>query len=580
MSQPPQPPNQPPAGGFGAPQEPSQGGFGASQQPQFPPPAPPAGPPTPPAPPASPPAWGGAPGYPQHPTQPNPYAQQPQYGYPQAGAYGTPGPGGAPGVPGPGGQGDQRRKKRTALIVGVAVAVVLAAGGAVWAVVGGDDGDKKPTAQRSTEPEKSKKNESSEPTGGSEEESPTPGEEELDPNEIRQDGEAKVLFQTPAPKVARSGVDVPGFWVLDGYVVKAVQEKVIAYDDSGEEKWNVPLPKAVCAAPTTASDDGKVVVAYGGRKKDECSQLALIDLKAGKKLWDKPAPEGGLFGEGHTSMGMAQSGNAVGLSWFGGSAMVNARDGSEMSPPELTASCSVNGWAGGKALLRAYSCNDGTGKLQKLDPNTGKVKWAYPVRRGYEVTKIYSSSPVVIQITDEKRKSAGLIALDESGKERSVLDPGKQSYQPDCGMDFFGTNMGSCQGVVTSDDTFYLPTALGRSSSSGLTTEIHAFDLNTGKKKGVSKVNGRMMLPLRMDGKNLLAYQQPTYDKAGAIVSIPPNGGAPTKTVLQLPAATREAESGFYRTRRVFDEQGHFYMASERLTGDKDKEKLILAFGP
>ncbi|MBB5940034.1 outer membrane protein assembly factor BamB family protein [Streptomyces zagrosensis] len=481
-------------------------------------------------------------------------------------------------MPGPPGGGqDGQRKKRMAIIIGAAVAVVLAAGGGVWAVVGGDDGDKEPKAHRSTEP---KKKESAEPTKGSEGESAPPEEEELDPNEIRQDGEAKVLFQTPAPKVTRSGVDVPGFWVMDGYVVKTVQTKVVAYDNNGEEKWNVPLPKAVCAAPTTANDDGKVVIAYEGRKKDECSQLALIDLTAGKKLWDKPAPEGGLFGEGHNSLGMAQSGNAVGLSWFGGSAMVSVKDGSEIEAPDLTASCSVKGWAGGKALLRAYSCNDGTAKLQKVDPATGKATWAYPVRKGFDVAKVYSTNPVVIHLTDEKRKSGGIIAIKEGGQERAVLDLGKQSYQPDCGMDIFGSSMGGCQGVVASDDTFFLPTSLGKSSTSGLTTEIHAFSLDTGKKKWESKVAGRMMSPLRMDGKNLIAYQEPTYDKAGAIVSISPSGGEPKKTELQLPAATREAEDGFYRTRRIFDEQGRFYMASERLTGDDESEKLILAFGP
>ncbi|MER0243069.1 PQQ-binding-like beta-propeller repeat protein [Streptomyces sp. HSW2009] len=579
MSQPPQPPNQPP-GGFGAPQEPSQGGFGAPQQPHVPPPVPPGPPTPPPVPPVAPtpPPWGGTGGYGQQPTQANPYAQQPQYGYPPAGQqyYGAPGTGG-PGTPGaPSGGPGGRRSKRTAIIVGATAAVVLAAGGGVWAIVGSGDGDKEPQTKGSTKPQKPEKTEAPKTP----EETPTPTQEELDPNEIRQDGEAKVLFQTPAPKVPRSGVDVPGFWVVDDYVVKVVETKVIAYDNSGAEKWNIPLPKAVCAAPPNANDDGKVVIAYEGRKKDECSQLALIDLKAGKKGWDKPAPEGGMFGGGHSSLGIAQSGDAVGLSWFGGAAMVSVKNGNEIPAPALTAACSVKGWAGGKALLRTYSCNDGTAKLQKLDPATGKVKWTYPVRKGYEVSRIYSTSPVVVHLTDDKRKSGGVLAIKEGGKERSVLDPGKQTYQPDCGLGLFGSNMGGCQGVVASDDTFYMPTAFQRGGTSGLTTEIHAFDLNTGKKKWESKVDGRMMSPLRMDGKNLIAYQEATYDKAGAVVSISPNGGAPKKVELQLPASTREAEKSFYRSRRVYDDKGRFYIASERLTGNEAGEKLIVAFGP
>lgn len=597
MSQPPQPPNQPPpGGGFGAPQEPSQGGFGAPQQPPAPPgaqplPPPPAAPPAAPAgpPPVAPPGYTPAPPVPPAPpghTPPqiwdigiapgapgaapdpsNPYAQQQFGAYPPA-----PGQPYGPPQPGSGGQGN----KRKAIIIAAAVAVLIAAGGGVWAAVGGDDA-KKPEAKQSTSPsEEDTGAPTTEPT-----EEDNPGGRDgggNDPNDARQAGEAKVLFQTDGPEVAKSGVDIPGFWVMDDYVVKTLQEKVVAYESDGSEKWSITLPARVCAAPLSATG-GKVVVAYEGTKKDECSNMALIDMHKGSKVWDKPIPEDGAFGGGHTSLGMAQSGNLVGMSWFGGSIVVKVSDGKTVPTAELSPACSVDGYAGGKVMLRSYSCTDGTSKLQKLDASTGKIKWSYSVRKGYQVNKIWSTSPAVIYIADEDRKSGGVLAISDSGKERSVLDMGKQSYQPQCGMDIFNTNIGGCQGVAASADTFYLPTEMDKASSGlGLSTEIHAFDLDTGKKKFEVKAAGRMMLPLAMDGKNLIAYEEPSYEEAGHVVSVGPSGGK-AKTLLKLPAATKSDESGFYSARRIYA-NGNFYIASDRLTGTEGGEKVIMAFGP
>ncbi|MFG3407174.1 hypothetical protein [Streptomyces sp. NPDC048142] len=93
-------------------------------------------------------------GYPQQapqgvpPQQPNPYGQQPQqgYGYPQAqqpGPYGQQPP--APpygGQPGYGGQPPQQPKKKTGLIVGVAVvALAVIAGGVYFLTSGGGNSD-------------------------------------------------------------------------------------------------------------------------------------------------------------------------------------------------------------------------------------------------------------------------------------------------------------------------------------------------------------------------------------------------------------------------------------------------------
>lgn len=595
MSQPPQPPGPPPPGGFGAPQEPPQGGFGAPQQPPAAPPQPPAQPPTPPPghppadrpgghtppPPAAPapgpytppPAWhsGANPAATPPPVSANPYAQT----QPQPAVYPPPGP--IPGYPQPGPPsgppGGGRGMKRKAVVIGAAAAVVLAAGGTVWAVLAGG-GDDKPQSRHSSGPTgKPDDKPTTKPSGTP---SPTTLPPE-DPNTSRQPGEAAVLFQTPAPEVPRSGTDIPGFWVLKDHVVKTVQDKVVAYADDGAEKWTVPLPKAICSAPRTHTD-GKVVIAYEGKKKDECSRIALIDINKGTKLWDHAAPEAGAFGGSYTAMGMAQSGDLVGLSWFGGSGMVRVSDGKEVSAGELSPACSVKGFAGGKALLRTYTCTDGTAKLQKIDPANGKIKWTHAVRKGFEVNKIYSVSPVVVYIANEKKKEGGVLSIKEGGKEGAVLATGKTVYQPRCGMDIFNSNIGGCQGVAASADTFYLPTKMDDKSEDGLTTEIHAFDLKSGKKKWATRVDGRLLYPLRTEGRNLIAYRAPSYDQAGAVVSIGAKGGKP-KTVLQNPEATMDAENGFYSAQYVY-ENGNFYIASDRLTGTGDDEMMLMAFGP
>lgn len=454
--------------------------------------------------------------------------------------------------------------------------MLLVGGGIVWATTGGDDkGDPDPKPAVSSESPKKQQDPTEEPGSDDEDPGGRDGGED-DPNDARRAGEAKVLYQVKGPKPStKNGSSIPGFWVLDGYVAKTVENKIIAYKDDGTEKWHVSLPKKVCAAPNSQSG-GKVVVAYEGRKKDECSKVAMIDLKAGEAVWKLPAPKAGAFGGSYTSMGMAQSGNLVGLYWFGGSGMMRVSDGKDVSGEKLSPGCSVTGFGGGDALLRAYSCTDDTAKLQRLDTKTGKVKWTYKVRKGYQVAKIYSTSPAVIHITDKKEKAGGVLSI-KGGEEQAVMDLGKDSYQPRCGMDLMNSNIGGCQGVVASSTTFYLPTEM-KKSDEGSSTEIHGFDLATGKRTSKIAVKGRMLLPLRMDGDKLIAYQEPSYDQAGRVLSIKEKGGKP-KTLLKNPAATKSAEGAFFSPYYAY-QHGHLYLAADRLDSTGSGEKLIMAFGP
>ncbi|WP_051722758.1 PQQ-binding-like beta-propeller repeat protein [Streptomyces albus] len=501
--------------------------------------------------------------------QPNPYAQQPAYGaYPP------------PTMPPPGGGGPD--KKRTAVIIGSVLAVLLALGGTVYAVSGDDDDGGKPSAGAG-EKDRAGEGDSAEldgggGSGGDEEAGARPGDDGLTGSGGK--GEGKVLWQKPAPDVAKSGVDTPGFWLADGAAVKAALESVTAYDaKDGKEKWSVELDGTICAASVNATDDGKAAVAYEGAKKDECSHVALIDLGKGEKVWDTALPKGGLGGYIGTTV--AIGGDTVGASWFGGSALLKIGDGKELPRGERVTGCTPNGFAGGKALLRSFSCTAG-GKLQKIGAG-GRTEWTYTAPEGFNISNIFSADPVVVSLSDKDNKSGGILAIGAGGKVRSQIDLGKETYRPACGMRIMSQKLDGCQGVAASDDLFYLPTEDKKKSGGdgfGRYNEIHAFDLDTGKRKWKSAAGDDLtMMPLRTDGEKLIAYQKPTYDKSGRIVSIGAKGGKPT-TLMKNPEAARDAENGFYAPFLVYEDD-RFYLASDRVTGSSSgsPEKLLLVIG-
>ncbi|MEV8478028.1 PQQ-binding-like beta-propeller repeat protein [Streptomyces sp. NPDC051173] len=507
--------------------------------------------------------------YPPSPYPPNPYAQQP--GAQQPNPYGAfpPPPGPPYGAPGPQPSSGGPDRKRTAVIIGSALAVLVAAAGGVWALTGDDKGSDKPSAHGGAAPAKGGKDGGDEGTAG-----PRDGGGS-DPNDARQDGEAKVVLDQKGPDVDRAGAAVPGFWTIGDNAVKTVQDKVVAYSTAdGKEKWSVPLPKRVCAAPKETTDDGKVVVAYEGDKKDECGNYAMLDLKAGKKVWDKPIPKSGGFAESFIGLDMAISGDAMGAAWFGGSGMIRVGDGETIPTPDIQSGCGVDGYAGGKALLRSWNCvSDNTSHVEKLDPATGKAVWTWDGRKGLRTKKIYSTEPAVVSVLSDDKKSGGIIAL-KDGKERSVIDLAGQSYAPTCGLSIVGHDLGGCQGVAVTDSTLYLPTEGNYSSGN----EIHAFDLDTGKRKWAAKNTGkRELMPLKADGDKVIAYQKASYDTAGAVVSVGADGDP--KVLLQIPASMTSAENSFFGARYLYDDD-RFCIATTRLSdsksGDGNRMLLIL----
>ncbi|MGV4984120.1 outer membrane protein assembly factor BamB family protein [Streptomyces sp. NPDC001709] len=580
-----QPPNQPPQGGFGAPQDqpPAQGGgFGAPQ---------------------TPPAQGGfgaVPPMPPPPAQPPatpPQQPQPGYGYPQQpgpyGAPGTPGPYGYPQQPGPYGAAPQPGfghpqqppypgapataggKRKTALIIGAAVAALLVIGGTVYAVTSGGGGKKKPVAQQSDDPKHSA-------SGSPSPSSSSGGDDPENLNEGRQAGEAKVLWYKSAPDAPGSGADAPGLWVTGKVAVKAAYKQVFAYGvGDGKPAWApISFPQKICAVTPQKSADDKVVVAYmnGTSSNAKCNQLQQIDLGTGQKGWSGTLDQRGAF-DIQVEINLAISGKTLMVGRGEAGTAYDLDSGKKLyEKGKYGASCYPVAYTGGAGrLIQASSCAayepNEHDEIQELDPATGRVKWSQSVKKGWQVSKVYSLDPLVVYLTNPDKKAWNISTFTKDGKFRSEVKV-DEKFAPRCG--FLDRGLQGCQGVVADADTLYLPT-----DSTSSANEIVAISLATGKAKWRAKSPAdEPMYPIKAEGGKLVAYVQPSYDAGGQVVSIPLTGSSHTTTkLLQNPKGTAQIEETFYEA--VVDwSDGRFFLSAGRLSGsDQSKEKLIMAFG-
>ncbi|MFF8234482.1 outer membrane protein assembly factor BamB family protein [Streptomyces caelestis] len=594
MTQPPPPPPQqpPPGGGFGPPQDqPPQPGYGYPQ-------TPPAQQPQP--------GYGYPQGAPQAPQAP------PGYGYPgqQPGAYGQPqapyGQPGAPGQPGygqpgyaypqptmplqpqpgqPGGGG--KFNAQLAIIVAAVVAIALIVGGGVWYSTSKDDGKKDDTAS------------SGGATGGTDDGNggnggTTSGGKEKAPA----DPSAKVLFQVPMPEVKNdSTVVVSGSWLTDKTYAKSGVAEIVGYDrDKGGEQWTIPLAGPVCQASRHVTDDNKTAILYQPAmptKADPshgCSQIALIDLDAGKKLWTKTVKTGDqLISFDNVTI----SGDTVAVGSSSGGAAFDV-SGKLLWSPKPTDSCYDAGYGGGEKLVAVRKCGTyGQRQLhiQTIDPKSGKVISEYKMAQGIEYASIASTNPLVVaaDVGDSAGDGSGIsdfFSIDnKTGKLRTRISAPGEQFAARCeGV----TRIEYCTMLAVGNDRLYLPTE--RHDGSGeysQTNEIVAFDLTTGKQTGqrADAGDGYTITPLRMDGGNLIAYKRPPYDKGGQVVSI--DGGSFKETkLLENPAtdSVRDVEAGMSpEYSELLYGDGHLFMskvyASKRSSSTSEKEYLAVAFG-
>ncbi|MFE7210042.1 PQQ-binding-like beta-propeller repeat protein [Streptomyces sp. NPDC057611] len=604
MSQPPPPPNQPPQpGGFGqpqgqqpqqpaqSPQTPPAGGPDFAKSPQSAPgygyphaPQPPQGAPQTP-PPAGPPQPQPGYGYPGG--QPNPYAQSPvaqpnPYGAQQSG-YGYPGqPPTAPVQPQAGTPGGGRKvNAQVAMIVSTVVVIALIIGTGIW-YSNRSDGGKQDTAS------------SSGGTGGKEGDGKSgSGGTEKAPS----DPAAKVLYQVPMPEVSDL-VTTTGSWLTDKAYVKSGVAEVVGYDrDKGTKLWTIELPGPVCEAGKHTTSDGKAAIVYEPAMptKDKpthgCSQVAAIDLDAGKKLWTQTVKSGD---QPIRLDNVTVSGGTVAVGGTSGGAAFDIADGKVLWAPKAGDTCYDSGYGGGAKLVAVRKCGQyGQRQLhiQTIDPKSGKVISEYKMSQGIEYAAIVSTDPLVVaadvgQSAGDGSGISDFFSIDNgTGKLRAHISAPGDTYAARCdGI----SRVEDCRGLAVGDDRLYVPTEDHDGSEEfRKTNEIVAFDLGTGKQTGqrADAGDGYHIYPLRMDGADVIAYKSPPYDKGGQIVSI--DGGSFKQTkLLENPASrdVRDAETSMSPDRAEFlYSQGHLYMSSiyarKASSSSLGKDYLALAFG-
>ncbi|MFD9422482.1 MULTISPECIES: PQQ-binding-like beta-propeller repeat protein [unclassified Streptomyces] len=562
MTQPPG--RQPPQGGFGAPFDPPPGLYGQPPQQQQP-----YGQPSP------------QPyGQPQQPPQSQPYGQPPQHQQPSP--YGQPPQPPQVGASGPGG----RSRRGTVGIVSAALAGVLIVGAGVWFAVGnGDSGGhdaKKPVAEKSDEP-----GAQGGPSGAGA--SPAPGPDQL--NAGREDGESKVLWtQQNGVDLPRNGADAQGPWLVGDTVVKAMYRTVSAYSViDGKRKWSLSLASNVCAAPTRAATDGRIVIGVNDGTADDayCDHLQMIDLTTGKAGWRKGYDRPGAW-DGLSDVTMAINGDVVTVGRTSRTDAYRISDGKVLWG-KLPGNCQPFGFVSGDLPLAATSCQTEADdhkeqQVQRIDPATGKVRWTYKVKKGWQVDQFYSVSPPVVSLKKGEDQWA-VAVLNADGTYRSQLVGGSDDYGPSCAKErrTQGKNLDNCLGVATdaATDTFYLATK-PKPGARDLTNAVVAFDLNTGASKWKAAAPaGQTLMPLRVEGGKVLMYLSAAKGKGGGIMSLPPTGGAP-QPVLRHPASAAAVERGFFSPMVAYAD-GRTLLMHPTVSGVTDEEEkamlTMVAFG-
>ncbi|MFJ8110304.1 PQQ-binding-like beta-propeller repeat protein [Streptomyces sp. NPDC096132] len=614
---PPPPPNQPPQGPSGTPQDqpPQQGAFGPPQGGQG---APQVQPPQPPAPPAQQPQPGyGYPSAPQppqpqpgygYPSAPQPPQPQPGYGYPAAPApqqqppygaapqpqspYGAPAPyGQQPGYGYPGQPmtvplqspsapaGGRKVNASMVIIVAAVAAIALIIGGGVWYAKssGGEGGNDGPTASGGT--------------GGDEGKPGTAKGSE----KVPADPAAKALFQVPMPKVAKDeSYAVDGSWLTDKAYVKAGVAEIVGYDrDKGTKLWTVKLPGPVCAASRQTNEDGRTAIVFQPKMppKDStagCSQVAAIDLNAGRQLWTKTVNSGD---DPIDFDNVTVSANTVAVGSTDGGAAFDISTGKQLWAPKTSDTCYDAGYGGGAKLVAVRKCGSYDAPqlhIQTIDPASGKVLSEYKMATDIEYAGVVSTDPLVVaaDVGDSAGDGSGIsdfFSIDnKTGELRTRISAPGDAYAAECDSIDLPE---ACKGLAVGNDRLYIATEEHDDTDGGNVNEIVAFDLATGKQTGQRADSGTdsTLYPLRMDGGNVIAYKEPPYDKGGQVVSIDGTSFKQT-TLLENPDSeeSREMESTMSAEySEILYSQGRLYLADtyadDSSTGDK--EYLAIAFG-
>lgn len=497
--------------------------------------------------------------------------------------------------PQPGGK--RKFNAQVLIIVAAVVAIALIVGGGVWyASSSGDDSGKKDDTASSNGGTGGKDDD--EGSGGSDGGEGGDGGTSTEPVEkVPANTASKVLFQVPAPKVSKdSTIATAGSWLTDTVYAKSGIAEIVGYDpDKGTKLWTIKLPGPVCQGSNHTSDN-KTAIIYQPEMPTKaepshgCSQVAAIDLAAGKKLWTKTATSGD---EPISFNNVTVSGGTAAVGSSSGGAAFDIVSGKQLWAPKPTDTCYDSGYGGGTKLVAVRRCGAYDSPelhIQTIEPKSGKVISEYKMGTGIQYASVVSTDPLVVaaDVGEAAKDGSGIsdfFSIDnKTGKLRTRISAPSDQYAAGCdGI----TKVEECHQLAVGNDRLYLATEEHDGSGEfSDTNEIVAIDLATGKQTGQRADAGDdyTIMPLRMDGTNIIAYKRPPYDKGGQIVSI--DGGSFKETkLLENPAteSVRDAETSMSPDYSEFlYAQGRLFLSAvyaSDLTSSDDEEYLVVGFG-
>ncbi|GGZ24241.1 hypothetical protein GCM10010387_16970 [Streptomyces inusitatus] len=448
--------------------------------------------------------------------------------------------------PGSGSGGAKKPGRRTRTIVAVAGALLLIGGGGIaYAAFGDRDDPARPAAGAGGHKKKDDGGKSGKEEGGSAPDGPGAEKVPADPA-------AGLAFHRPEPEV-KSITSVKGSWIAGKTFVKPGLNSIVGHDaDRGTVSWTLSLPGQICASSLHQSADGKAAILFEAAKRtgpryfQPCTEVGVVDLASGKLLWrtSVTSATGGdakvVFAE------VTQSGSTVAAGGLNGGAAFDLNSGKVRWKPKASADgCHDRGYAGGPALVAVRQCGrvgEPQVTVQGLDPKDGRPLFTYKMPETVKYASVVSTKPLVVaaDVGDTAGSSgfSDLFSVDERGGLRARIPAARDAYEAKCRV----TEVENCKKIVVGNGRVYLPTA-ARESSSGFqdTNEIVSFDLATGKPTSDRTEAGarHLLLPMRMDGGNLIAYKTAAYDTGGQVISI--DGGTFRQTVLMKNPGDKES---------------------------------------
>jgi outer membrane protein assembly factor BamB len=313
---------------------------------------------------------------------------------------------------------------------------------------------------------------------------------------------------------------------------------------------------------------GDRVAVQFGQGRPGCDRVAVIDLKAGTKIWERPI-DADRSGAGQVVIG----GGTVVVDRLYGISAFRLVDGRPLWNADGDGEdCAFKGLVGGPVLVAGQSCDADGGqarRVHRLDPGSGRLLWSYEVPPGYVVEAMLSSRPAVLGLRPGDRLSERpwrFVVLDDSGTRVASLDAGR--FSVDCSV--VVRDRTRCTNVVVTGDTLYLRRDTRPPTKEFRAAPVVAFDLATGRIRWSTRnPDGNHLFPIAMDGGRLIAAQPRTAGKNGEpprLVAI----DAATGATAVLWSLTGQAD---FLLRTPSDRQyagGRFFLTKPLATG-KDK---------